>query len=72
VRPDEEKAAVVVVVAEIFAMYLEECASLFGISKKLKARGILSPRGRKIWTVSTLRGILTTIPSTRVRFTPGA
>jgi site-specific DNA recombinase len=56
VRPDEEKAAVV---AEIFAMYLEECGSLFGISKKLKARGILSPRGRKIWTVSTLRGILT-------------
>jgi site-specific DNA recombinase len=56
VRPDAEKAAVV---AEIFAMYLEEGGSLFGISKKLKARGILSPRGRKIWTVSSLRGILT-------------
>lgn len=56
VRLDEEKAAVV---AEIFAMYLEEGQSLFGISKKLKARGILSPRGRKIWTLSSLRGILT-------------
>ena len=56
VRPDEEKAAMV---AEIFAMYLEGGGSLFGISKKLKARGIPSPRGRKIWTVSSLRGILT-------------
>jgi hypothetical protein len=40
-------------------MYLEEGESLFGVSRKLKARGIPSPRGRKIWTVSTLRGILT-------------
>ena len=53
---DEAKAAVV---GEIFAMYLEEGESLFGVSRKLKARGIRSPRGRKIWTVSTLRGILT-------------
>jgi hypothetical protein len=47
------------VVGEIFAMYLEDGESLFGLSRKLKARGIPSPRGRKIWTVSTLRGILT-------------
>lgn len=53
---DEEKAAVV---AEIFAMYLGEGGSLCGISTKFKARGIPSPRGRKIWTVSSLRGILT-------------
>lgn len=53
---DEAKAAVV---GEIFAMYLEEGASLFGVSRRLKARGIPSPRGRKVWTVSTLRGILT-------------
>jgi site-specific DNA recombinase len=56
VRLDGEKAAVV---AEIFAMYLGEPGSLFGISKKFKALGIPSPRGRKIWTVSSLRGILT-------------
>jgi site-specific DNA recombinase len=56
VRLDEEKAAVV---AEIFAMYLEEGASLCGVSKKLQARGIRSPRGREVWTVSSLRGILT-------------
>jgi site-specific DNA recombinase len=56
VRLDEEKAAVV---AEIFAMYLEEEASLCGVSKKLQARGIRSPRSREIWTVSSLRWILT-------------
>jgi site-specific DNA recombinase len=56
VRLDEEKAAVV---AEIFAMYLEEGASLCGVSKKLRARGIRSPRGREVWTVSSLRWILT-------------
>jgi site-specific DNA recombinase len=39
-RLDEEKAAVV---AEIFAMYLEEGATLCGVSKKLQARGIRSP-----------------------------
>ena len=55
-RLDEEKAAVV---AEIFAMYLEERASLFGVSEKLRARGIRSPRGGEVWTVSSLRFILT-------------
>jgi site-specific DNA recombinase len=55
-RLDEEKAAVV---AEIFAMYLEEGASLFGVSERLRARGIRSPRGREVWTVSSLRFILT-------------
>jgi site-specific DNA recombinase len=55
-RLDEEKAAVV---AEIFAMYLEEEGSLSGVSKKLRARGIRSPRGRPVWRVSSLRGILT-------------
>jgi site-specific DNA recombinase len=56
VRLDEEKAAVV---AEIFAMYLEEGMSLCGVSKKLRARGIRSPRGGEVWTVSSLRWILT-------------
>ena len=56
VRPDEPKAAVV---AEIFAMYLEQGASLFGVSRHLQERGIPAPRGGKIWSVATLRGILT-------------
>jgi site-specific DNA recombinase len=55
-RLDEEKAAVV---AEIFAMYLEEEGSLCGVSKRLRARGIPSPRGRPVWRVSSLRRILT-------------
>src|SRR5215211_1017981 len=56
VRPDEAKAAVV---AEIFATYLEQGASLFGVSRHLEARGIPAPRGGKVWSVATLRGILT-------------
>jgi site-specific DNA recombinase len=56
VKPDEAKAAVV---AEIFAMYLEEGASLFGLSRHLESRGIPAPRGGKVWSVATLRGILT-------------
>src|SRR5215203_5018935 len=56
VRPDEAKAAVV---AEIFAMYLEQGASLFGVCRHLQERGIPAPRGGKIWSVATLRGILT-------------
>lgn len=34
VRPDEAKAAMV---AEIFAMYLEEGGSLFGVSRRLES-----------------------------------
>lgn len=52
---DEEKAAVV---AEIFAMYLEEGGTLCGVSNHFRKRGICSPRGRAVWTVSSLRGIL--------------
>ncbi|MDQ4002020.1 MAG: recombinase family protein [Actinomycetota bacterium] len=56
VRLDEAKAAVV---AEIFATYLEEGASLLGVSQHLRARGIPAPRGGKIWSVATLHQILT-------------
>ena len=56
VRLDEEKAAVV---AEIFAMYLEEGETLCGVANKLRDRGVRSPRGGAVWTVSSLRGILT-------------
>jgi site-specific DNA recombinase len=73
VRPDEAKAAVV---AEIFAMYLEQGASLFGVSRRLQARGIPAPRGGKVWSVATLRGILTNpvyagrVYAGRVRYRP--
>ena len=73
VRPDEAKAAVV---AEIFAMYLEEGGSLFRVSRQLEFQGILSPRGGKVWSVATLRGILTNpvyagrIYAGRVRYRP--
>lgn len=56
VRLDEEKSAVV---AEIFAIYLEEGGTLCGVSNRLRERGICSPRGGVVWTVSSLRGILT-------------
>src|SRR5215211_619798 len=73
VRLDEAKAAVV---AEIFAAYLEEGASLFGLSRHLESRGIPAPRGGKVWSVATLRGILTNpvyagrIYAGRVRYRP--
>ncbi len=73
VRPDEAKAAVV---AEIFAMYLEEGASLFGVSRQLESQGIPAPRGGKVWSVATLRGILTNpvyaggVYAGRVRYRP--
>ena len=73
VRLDEAKAAVV---AEIFAIYLEEGASLFGVSRHLESRGILAPRGGKVWSVATLRGILTNpvyagrVYAGRVRYRP--
>jgi site-specific DNA recombinase len=73
VRPDEARA---VVVAEIFAMYLEEGGSLFGVSRRLESLGIPAPRGGKVWSVATLRGILTNpayagrIYACRVRYKP--
>jgi site-specific DNA recombinase len=73
VRPDEAKAAVV---AEIFAMYLEEGASLFGLSRHLESRGIPAPLDGRVWSVATLRGILTNpvyagrIYAGRVRYRP--
>src|SRR5829696_6540213 len=55
VKLDEEKAAVV---AEIFAMYLEERTTLNTVSNRLRESGIRSPRGREVWTVSSLRFVL--------------
>jgi site-specific DNA recombinase len=73
VRPDEAKAAVV---SEIFSTYLEEGASLFGVSRHLRAMGVPAPRGGKTWSTATLRGILTNpvyagkVYAGRVRYRP--
>src|SRR3954470_6132032 len=47
------------VVRELFAAYLEDHASLFGLAKRLRALGIASPNGRPGWSPATLRGLLT-------------
>jgi site-specific DNA recombinase len=55
-RWEETEAAIV---GEIFAYYLEEGHSLFGLAKHLSANQIPSPKGRKHWNSATLRIILT-------------
>jgi site-specific DNA recombinase len=47
------------VVAELFAIYLEESSSLFDLARYLYSKSISSPKGKKRWGVATLRGILT-------------
>jgi site-specific DNA recombinase len=56
VRLDAAEAAVV---AEIFAWYLEDHHSLLSVVGRLQALGVLSPSGKKMWGLATLRGILT-------------
>jgi site-specific DNA recombinase len=46
------------VVRELFARYLEESATLFGLVQHLQALGLPSPNGKPLWKPSTLRGIL--------------
>jgi site-specific DNA recombinase len=53
------EAAEAAVVRELFAAYLEDNASLFGLAKRLRALGIASPNGRPGWSPATLRGLLT-------------
>jgi site-specific DNA recombinase len=70
---DEAKATVV---AEIFAVYLEPGASLFGVSRHLREMGVPAPRGGKAWSTATLRGIMTNpvyagkVYAGRVRYRP--
>src|SRR3989304_4620873 len=52
-------AAEASVVREMFAFYLHEDTSLYGVVKHLHEMGILSPRGGEYWTTTTVRGILT-------------
>jgi site-specific DNA recombinase len=52
-------AAEASVVCEMFAFYLQEDTSLYGVVKHLHEMGIPSPRGGEYWTTATVRGILT-------------
>ncbi|TNC08181.1 recombinase family protein [Methylobacterium terricola] len=46
-------------VQQVFARYIEEEASLFGLANHLRALGIASPTGRPRWSSASLRGLLT-------------
>ena len=56
VRLDEGEAAIV---QEMFAWYLEDHASLVGLTRHLPSLAIPSPRGMRRWNQATVRGILT-------------
>jgi site-specific DNA recombinase len=47
------------VVAEMFAWYLEDGHTLFGLAKHLQALAAPTPRGSPFWNLATLRGMLT-------------
>jgi len=53
---DETEASVV---REMFAFYLQEDTSLYGLVKHLYEMGIPAPQGGKYWSTATARGILT-------------
>ena len=46
-------------VQQVFARYVEEEASLFGLANYLRALGIVSPTGLPRWSSASLRGLLT-------------
>jgi site-specific DNA recombinase len=52
---EESEAAVV---REIFVLYTQENYSLQGLATYLQNQGVPTPRGKKIWSISTLRTIL--------------
>ena len=52
---EESEAAIV---REIFALYTQEDYSLQGLATYLQKQGVLTPSGKKIWSLSTLRAIL--------------
>jgi site-specific DNA recombinase len=52
-------AAESAIVAEMFAYYLEDGQTLFGLTKHLMAIQVPTPTGQMRWNVATIRGILT-------------
>jgi len=55
VRVNEAEA---VVVREIYAWYAQEASSLYGLARHLQALEVLTPSGKQLWSLSTLRAIL--------------
>jgi site-specific DNA recombinase len=55
VRLEEAEAAVM----RLFARFTDEGATIIGLMQHLDRLGIASPRGRRSWSPSTLRGLLT-------------
>ena len=53
---NEAEAAVV---REMFAFYLQEDTTLYGLVKHLHDMGISAPRGGAYWNVASVRGVLT-------------
>ncbi len=51
--------AEVAVVREMFAFYLQEDTTLYGLIQHLHTMGIPAPRGGEYWSTATARGILT-------------
>jgi site-specific DNA recombinase len=56
VRIDPYEAAIV---QQIYAWYLADQSSIYGVIKQLQAAAIPSPRGRSCWTNASVRGVLT-------------
>jgi site-specific DNA recombinase len=56
VRVEPAEAAIV---AELFAAYAEGGVTLYALAQRLTDRNVPSPTGRRHWTASTIRGILT-------------
>ena len=54
-RRDEVSA---VIIAQLFAWYLEERATLYSVAKRLTESGVPTPTGTPRWNVATVRGIL--------------
>jgi site-specific DNA recombinase len=55
VRLDEVEAAVV---RDLFARFADEGVTIIGLMQYLDRLGIASPRGRRCWSASALRGLL--------------
>jgi site-specific DNA recombinase len=47
-----------VMVQEIFTRYLQTGVTLYSLALELQARQVATPRGRRLWNLGTLRGIL--------------
>lgn len=51
-------AAEAVIIQQIFSWYAEECTSLQQVARQLQAQGVPTPSGKQIWSLCTLRNIL--------------